>query len=76
MHMAEVIASMGVYDYNRNKLCELYDSQNNIRGQAYGITFTESMADGVKTLDFSIPYMVDEQENFRWQYLKSEYLIK
>ena len=74
--MAEIIASMGVYDYSNNKLCELYDSQNNVRGQAYGITFTEPMKDGIKTLDFSIPYMVDEEENFRWAYLKSEYLIK
>lgn len=74
--MAEIIASMGVYDYSNNKLCELYDSQNNVRGQAYGITFTEAMSDGVKTLDFSIPYMVDKEENFRWAYLKSEYLIR
>lgn len=74
--MAEIIASMGVYDYSNNKLCELYDSQNNVRGQAYGITFTEPMKDGIKTLDFSIPYMVDKEENFRWAYLKSEYLIR
>ena len=76
MDVDEIIASMGLYDYSGNKLCELYDSQNNIRGQAYGISFTENMKDGIKTLNFSIPYMVDDQENFRWAFLKSEYLIK
>ena len=74
--MAEIVSSLGVYDYSGNKLCELYDSQNDIRGQAYGISFTEAMADGVKTLDFTIPYMVDKKRNFRWKFLKSEYLIK
>ena len=74
--MAEIIASMGVYDYSGNKLCDLYDSQNDLRGQAYNIFFEEPMQDGIKTLEFSIPYMVDEKENFRWNYLKSEYLIR
>lgn len=74
--MTEIIASMGVYDYGKNKLCDLYDSQNNLRGQAYNISFKQSMADGIHTLTFSIPYMVDGEENFRWDYLKNEYLIR
>lgn len=74
--MTEIIASMGVYDYGKNKLCDLYDSQNNLRGQAYNITFRQSMADGIHTLTFSIPYMVENEENFRWEYLKNEYLIR
>lgn len=74
--MTEIIASMGVYDYGKNKLCDLYDSQNNLRGQAYNITFKQSMQDGIHTLTFSLPYRTDGEENFRWAYLRNEYLIR
>lgn len=74
--MAEIISSMGVFDYAGNKLCDLYDSQNDLRGQAYGITWERQMSDGVKKLSFSIPYMIDGKENFRWDYLKAEYRIR
>lgn len=74
--MAEIVSAMGVYDYSGNKLCDLYDSQNDLRGQAYNIFFERNLTDGVKVLTFSIPYMIDEEENFRWDYLRNEFLIR
>ena len=70
-----VTTSIGVYDYHKKKLCELYDSSGSVRGQAYNISWTKNI-DGISTLTFSIPYLVDGETNFRWKYLKSEYLIK
>lgn len=74
--MSEILASLAVFDYSNNKLCDLYDSQNNLAGQAYNIKYTTNMTDGVKTLTFDIPYMIDADKNFRWDFLKSEYLIR
>ena len=71
----EYIANVGVYDYEGNKLCDLFDSQVNLIGQAFGIEHIEN-GDGVGTLTFSIPYMVDKKLNFRWNYLRNEYLIR
>ena len=76
MTQHDIFSSLTVFDYDDNKLCDLYDSQNDLTGQAYGISFTRSIQDGVKSLNFKIPYMVDAEKNFRWQYLKSEYLIR
>lgn len=33
--------SLGVFDYQRNKLCDLYDSFSHVQGEAYNISFTE-----------------------------------
>ena len=35
--------SIGVYDYDRIKLCDLYDSHNDLIGQAYDITVTQKI---------------------------------
>ena len=70
-----LISSLGVYDYERKKLCDLYDSQVKIPGQAFGIRFTET-SDGVNQLSFNIPYMVEKEKNFRWDFLKNEYMIR
>ena len=69
------VTSIGIYDYERKKLCDLYDSNGNISGQAYNISWEKNM-DGIPTLSFTIPYKVDGEKNFRWQYLRSEYLIR
>lgn len=74
--MGKIQSSLAVFDYAKHKLCDLYDSQNDIPGQAYGIRYATNMKDGVKQLTFNIPYMVDKKKNFRWNYLKSEYLIR
>lgn len=99
--------TIGVYDYDRQKLCDLYDNQTELIGQAYGIVYTKSLDDGINTLSFNIPYIIDEKvvintdtasrygvsiygaavfgastsvktsdKNFRWFFLKSEYLIR
>ena len=99
--------TLGVYDYSRRKLCDLYDSQNDLIGQAYDIEVTKDK-DGYHSLVFNIPYIIGEDEfgaavenpalygtgryglsrfgiisaaqgnkrNFRWSFLKSEYLIR
>ena len=56
--MADVHYNVSVYDYKRNKLCDLYDSQNHLDGQAYDIKHTEPI-DGIDTLDFVIPYRIN-----------------
>ena len=76
MTQHEIRSSLAIFNYSNKKLCDLYDSQNDLAGQAYGIERTINMTDGVKELTFSIPYMVDGKKNFRWKYLKSEYLIR
>lgn len=70
-----IVTSIGIYGYDRNKICDLYDSESSIHGQAYDISF-EKNANGVPMLSFNIPYIIDNEANFRWQYLKSEYQIK
>ena len=98
--------SISVYDYDREKICELYDSNLDFPGQAYDISYTVEM-NGTHSLTFSIPYVVDAKQvegsaeaslfgeaiygrsmfgaagtetvqyrNFRWDYLKSDYLIR
>jgi len=76
MTQHDIFSSLAVFDYARKKLCDLYDSQTDLAGQAYNISFTRNMTDGIKSIEFSIPYMVEEEKNFRWKYLKSEYLIR
>ena len=53
--------SLGVYDYDRQKICELYDSNVDLVGQAYDIKVTDEQ-NGYHTLEFSIPYMVDAEK--------------
>lgn len=75
--MAEekLISSLGIYDYDRNKLCDLYDSQNHLAGQAYNIQWVKNY-NGIPTLTFVIPYKVENKVNYRWKYMRSEYLIR
>lgn len=96
--------TLGIYDYDKNKICDLYDSQVELFGAAYDITVTEEF-NGYHTLNFTIPfivpqvniyesdiygrygsgifdrsmfgkYMLKEDHNYRWDFLKSEYLIR
>jgi hypothetical protein len=72
------VINVSIHDYNRNKLCDLYNSNTNTSGQAYDV-IVEKEASGYKELRFSIPYkvMVDNvlADNHRVQYLKNEYLV-
>lgn len=97
--------SVSVYDYDRNKLCDLYDSSCDLIGQSYGITVTRSI-DGTHKLEFKLPYMINDMKsgpsinsakygegvfgsskygiaaykfdkyNFRWDYLRSDFMIR
>ena len=37
-------ARMAIYDMNRNKVCELYDSELQHEGQAYDVTLTAEIS--------------------------------
>lgn len=62
--------SLSVYDYNRKKLCDLYDSHVQAQGQAHDIIYREEL-NGWKEVSFSLP-----RGSFRWDYIRSEYLLR
>ena len=64
--------SIGVYDYAGNKLCDFYDSAVHADGQAYNITYTQEL-NGWQELSFNMPFVIDKQHNFRWDYIRGEY---
>ena len=51
--------NISVYDYDRVKLCDLYDSEIELRGQAFNITRRREMKDGSQTLTFSMPFVIE-----------------
>lgn len=51
--------TLGIYDYDREKICDIYDSEMELIGQAYGIKVTTEI-NGYHTLEFSIPYVVKQ----------------
>lgn len=64
-----------IFDYNRNKLCGIYDSSIVAEGQAHDIVFLNELT-GYKKITFNLPYVVKEKRNFRWNYIRSEYLLR
>ena len=101
--------SLGIYNYDREKICDLYDSNVELIGQAYNIIYSVDRS-GYHSLEFEIPRTIDDVsslsggagadalfgtavfgyskfgqaditsldrgKNFRWNYLKSDYLIR
>ena len=67
--------SIDVFDYNRKKLCNLYDSSLTSPGQAHEIVHREALGDTPR-LSFLLPRMVDRARNFRWDFIRAEYLIR
>lgn len=63
--------TLSVCDYNRRKLCDLYDSQVDAQGQAYGITYTKEL-NGWKEIQFTLPLDIDGVKNFRWNSTRNE----
>ena len=53
--------TLGVYDYEKNKLCDMYDSEYDIYGQAYDIVVGVNW-DGSHTLEFKIPYVAFQSD--------------
>ena len=75
IELQEQLANVSIFDYSNNKLCDLYDSQVTLKGQAYDIEYIQNW-DGIPALNFSVPYLVDGKQNVRWDFLKSEYLVR
>lgn len=71
--------SIDVCDYTDKPLCNLYDSANQISGQAINVV-THTERNGYKELRFNIPSTCEgengPEENYRLQYLVSDYRIK
>ena len=67
--------SLSVFNYNRKKLCDLYDSAIRADGQAYDIILTSEL-NGWKEISFNIPYMINKFTNFRWKFIRNEYQLR
>lgn len=70
---------LDVYDYGGNKLCTLYDSSADVRGQATDV-YVKTERNGWRELSFNLPSTCTdngkEEENYRLQYLKADYRIR
>lgn len=67
--------SLSIYDYGRKKVCDIYESDAQSAGQAYNIVFTQEI-NGWKELSFELPFMIEKEKNFRWSYIKNDYLLR
>lgn len=66
---------ISIFDYDRIKLCDQYDSSLSVPGQVYNIVYVKEI-NGWKTLSFVLPYMVNGEKNFRWDHIKNENLVR
>lgn len=67
---------LDVCDYTGKALCNLYDSSQDISGQAHDV-FVHSERNGFKELKFQLPSVLqDGEKNYRLDYLISDYRIK
>ena len=68
-----------ICDYSNNVVCDLYDNQSDISGQAANV-FIDTERNGWKELTFDIPSTCmseeGEIENYRLKYLIAEYKIR
>ena len=72
------ILSLDVYDYSGHALCSLYDSTNDLSGQATEV-IVHTERNGFKELRFKLPstYIEEtEERNYRLDYLVSDYKIR
>ena len=71
--------SIDVCDYTDKPLCNLYNSANQISGQAVNV-ITHTERNGFKEISFEIPSVCEgengPEENYRLKYLISDYKIK
>ena len=71
--------TLSICDYNRRKLCDLYDSMlGNVQGQAYDIVYTNEL-NGWQEISFTLPYWARTaggDRNHRWGYVKNERLLR
>lgn len=73
MRMRSHVA-LDVYDYASHKVCALYDSAIDSPGQAYKIVYTQELS-GWKELEFTMPRVLDDEQNYRWDFIRAEYKI-
>lgn len=70
---------LSICDYNKNVVCDLYDNQSDISGQATDVVIVKER-NGWKELTFNIPSSCmgenGLEENYRINYLIAEYRIK
>ena len=69
---------LDVCDYENNVLCNLYDNQTDLSGQAYDV-FVNTERNGWKELSFAIPsvcYGEEAEPNYRLDYLIADYRIR
>ena len=67
--------SLDICDYNGNALCNLYDSSNDISGQATNVV-VHTERNGFKELRFDIPSSDGDNKNYRLDYLVADYRIR
>ena len=68
--------SLSVYDQDYLKVCDLFDSGSQAQGQAYNIYYTEELNTGWKEITFDLPFLIEKENNFRWNYVRNEYLLR
>lgn len=66
---------LDVCDYTNTPLCNLYDSRNDISGQATDV-FVHTERNGFKELKFKIPSEANDEPNYRLDFLVSDYRIR
>lgn len=67
--------SLDIFDYSNNKIVNLFDSDIDTPGSAFDIQFVTQLT-GWKQISFRMPYMIDKEQNWRWDYIKSEFLVR
>ena len=65
--------TLDIFNYKREKLCSLFDNRITAEGQIHDIVFVNQIS-GYKEVSFHLPYLVNKKRNFRWNYIRSEYL--
>ena len=75
MTVQKPYVTLDIFDHNRKKLCGLYDSKTQAKGQAHDIFYTNNIS-GLKTVTFTLPHLLDKKRNFRWNCIRSEYLLR
>lgn len=70
---------LDICDYNRKKLCPIYDNYTQLSGQAHDVIVTTER-NGWKELSFSLPSVCSTglgfEENYRTNFLQADYLIR
>ena len=71
----DVHVMLDIFDYQGKKVCGLFDSGTNMEGQAYDIVWTRERG-GWKEISFKLPFLIHKEANYRWDYIKNEFLLR